>query len=117
MGAAPPPKAVEKRRHRRVPVSVLIDYETADEFFHDHALNLSLGGVFIRTHQVLQVAPRLKIHFSFPEHEDFKDGWGTVVRADRSADPDEPAGMGIAFDELDERARSAIDGLVRPPPD
>ena len=112
MVAIPLRDSSERRRHRRIPVSVIIDYKTADEFFQDYALNLSLGGVFIRTNELMPLSTRLKIHFSIPEHDDFIDGWGTVVRVESPADPDEPTGMGIAFDQLDAKANEVIDALV-----
>ena len=60
----------------------------------------------------MPLSTRLKIHFSIPEHDDFIDGWGTVVRVESPADPDEPTGMGIAFDQLDAKANEVIDALV-----
>jgi molecular chaperone DnaK len=104
----------ERRRHERITVSVIIDYETADQFFQDYAMNLSLGGVFIRTNERMPLGARLKIHFSIPEHDEFIDGWGTVVRIENSDDPDELPGLGIAFDKLDSKASGIIDTLVAP---
>ena len=102
----------DRRRHRRVPVRVVIDYETADAFFTDYALNLSLGGIFICTDDLLPVGTRLRIHFSIPEHERFIDGWGKVARVQEARGPDHPAGVGIALEKLDDTARSIIDDLV-----
>lgn len=114
MVAIPLKDSSERRRHQRIPVSVIIDYETADELFQDIALNLSLGGVFIRTDELMPLGTRLKIHFSIPEHDDFIDGWGTVVRVESPTDPDEPTGMGIAFDQLDAAANAIIENIVIP---
>lgn len=102
----------ERRRHRRVPVRVVIDYETADQFFTDYALNLSLGGIYIRTDEMLPVGTRLRIHFSVPEHDGFIDGWGKVVRVQPAEGPDGPAGLGIALERLDEEAGAIVDELV-----
>ena len=102
----------ERRRHRRVPVRVVIDYETADAFFTDYALNLSLGGIFIRTDDLLPIGTRLRIHFSIPEHERFIDGWGKVARVQQAEEPDQPAGIGIALEKLDDSASAVIDELV-----
>ena len=106
-------QASERRRHRRVPISVIIDYETADQFFRDYALNLSLGGIYVRTSEVFPVGSRLKIHFSFPEYDDFIDGWATVVRVDDEEGEEGVPGMAIQFDELDANAKSIIDDVVR----
>ena len=102
----------ERRRFRRAPVRFVIDYETSDQFFTDVALNLSLGGIFVQTPALLPVGTRLRIHFSVPDHDGTIDGWGTVAHLHEEDSPDDPRGMGIALDPLDDGARSIIDDLV-----
>ena len=105
-------KPSERRRFRRAPVRFQIDYETTDQFFTDVALNLSLGGIFVQTPALLPIGTRLRLHFSVPEHEGTIDGWGTVAHIHEHDSAEDPRGMGIALDPLDDGARAIIDGLV-----
>ncbi len=102
----------ERRRYRRAPVQFVIDYETADHFFTDVALNLSLGGIFVTTPALLPVGTRLRIHFTVPEHDGTIDGWGTVAHVHEDDSAEDPRGMGISLDPLDDGARAIIDDLV-----
>jgi uncharacterized protein (TIGR02266 family) len=102
----------DRREHARVRSPVIIDYATVDHFFRDYALNISLGGIFIRTEEVLPVGTQLKIHFSIPELEDFIDTTGVVVRTIDVSDGEDPKGMGIAFEDLEAEAKALLDGLV-----
>lgn len=101
---------IERRQFRRVPVSLVINYETLDQFFEDYALNISLGGVFIRSKKPLDIGTRLKIKFNLPELNDMIETTGVVAHVVNQDDGD--CGMGIRFDDLDGRSKQLIDHLM-----
>lgn len=107
--AADDPKAVaepephEKRRHHRTGVTLLVEYEGADELLTDYTDNLSTGGTFIATQRDLAVGTAVRLALSFP-------GLLEPIAIDgevRWVRDDEEAGVGIEFLAGEGRARLA----------
>ncbi len=72
MSASDDPKATaeplphEKRRHHRAGVTLLVEYEGADELLTDYTDNLSTGGTFIATRRELEPDSIVRLALSFP---------------------------------------------------
>lgn len=83
----------DKRRHHRAGVTLLVEYEGADEFLVDYTDNLSSGGTFVHTARALPVGSAVRLALSFPGLVEpiAIDG---VVRWGRAGDE---AGVGIEF--------------------
>ena len=83
----------DKRRHHRAGVTLLVEYEGADEFLVDYTDNLSSGGTFVATARELPVGSAVRLALSFPGLVETIaiDG---VVRWCRDGDE---AGVGIEF--------------------
>jgi len=107
-------RTADKRKHKRLPVRIRIQYRTADQFFQDYIQNLSVGGIFIETKNPLSVGTKLQVQFSLPEMEDMITADGMVVHrlhVGRSENP--PAGgMGIQFAELDEKSKQLLEEYI-----
>lgn len=56
----------DKRRDERTPVTLIVDYEGADDFVGDYTDNLSRGGTFIHTSRALEVGTSVQLVLSFP---------------------------------------------------
>jgi uncharacterized protein (TIGR02266 family) len=56
----------EKRKHVRVPVRLLVEYENAEDFIGDYTENLSAGGTFIHTNRLLEPDTTVRLALSFP---------------------------------------------------
>jgi len=56
----------DNRRHRRESITLLVEYEGADDLFTDVTENLSNGGTFIRTTRELELGTEVKLSLSFP---------------------------------------------------
>jgi molecular chaperone DnaK len=107
----------DKRAGARTPIglAVRLSYGTLDEFVDRFAVNLSRGGVFIRTREPepigTSVALELRLH-----------GGETVLRTkgvvrwiqteSATAQPPTAPGMGIQFTELDAEARALVERMV-----
>lgn len=107
-----PYSPLEKRTAQRAPVNLLIDYQTLDQFFHDYATNISLGGVFIRSSAPLPVGTRLKVSFSLPGLDSVVETTGVVARVEDARSQEGFSGMGISFEDLDAQSKKLVDYLV-----
>jgi len=56
----------EQRKHARVPVRLIVEYEDADDFIGDYTENLSAGGTFIHTTRLLERDTKVQLVLSFP---------------------------------------------------
>ncbi len=87
------------------------EFKSIAEFLHEYALNVSSGGVFIRTTDVVPVGTRVALRFSVIAQDiETIEGEGRVVRAVEPADSDTP-GMGVVFTELTEESRKVLASL------
>jgi type IV pilus assembly protein PilZ len=102
----------ERRRSERVALVVRVDYQTVDEFFSEFARNINEGGIFVETDRPQAVGSVVSLQFQLPGSDDPVEVPGRVVRT-ALAIGDEPAGMGIEFDDLGRRERELINQLVR----
>lgn len=105
----------DKRKSARIAVNH--EFQSVAQFLREYALNVSEGGVFIRTADVLPVGTDVSLRFSIIV-DDFEtiEGEGQVVRAVHVGGR-EPPGMGVVFTSLTPASRDAIARLfVRRPP-
>lgn len=56
----------EQRKHERLPVRLIVEYEDADDFIGDYTENLSAGGTFIHTARQLETDTTIQLVLSFP---------------------------------------------------
>ena len=105
-------ESVERRRSERADVLVRVDYQTVDEIFSDFARNINEGGMFVETDQPAAVGTQVSLQFRIPGSDQPVVSTGTVVRVSDDTSAGSP-GMGIEFDQLDERSRRLINDLVR----
>ena len=106
MSNEPPPDGdspADKRRHHRAGVTLLVEYEGADEFLTDYTDNLSSGGTFVATSRELPVGSAVRLALSFPGLVETITIDG-LVRWGRAGD--EP-GVGIEFLATDGQKRLA----------
>jgi len=90
----------DRRRHPRYPVTLKICYTCLDTFFYDYAVNISKGGVYIRTNSPLGMGSRVKLSFTLPGLEHTIETAGVVVRVVEGESDFEPCGMAVEFDSL-----------------
>lgn len=97
------PPGGDKRRHTRAGVTLIVEYDAADELVTDYTDNLSSGGTFVATSRELPIGSAVRLGLSFPGLVEpiAIDG---VVRWTRSG---EDAGVGIEFLEGEGRTRLA----------
>jgi type IV pilus assembly protein PilZ len=104
----------ERRRSRRRPFVIHVNYSTVDEVFSDFSENINEGGMFIVTTKHLEPGAEVRLEFSLPGGEQPVRVKGKVVFV-RS--PEEatmgPPGIGVQFGDLDPEAREQINEIVK----
>jgi uncharacterized protein (TIGR02266 family) len=92
------------RREKRTPVTLKIKFKSAtlDQFIERYSVDVSHGGIFIRTKDPLAVGTQLRFEFQLQDASPLISGDGTVVWI-REFDPSRVGvapGMGVRFDRL-----------------
>jgi type IV pilus assembly protein PilZ len=103
----------ERRRERRAPIELKVEYKRLNTFFYDYTKNISKGGTFIKTDRPLDVGTMFIFKLSVPVTDTPIELHGEVRWVVRPGEPPAPAapdehdpGMGIRFvyEAPDERA-------------
>ena len=109
--------AAERRRLPRVPVGMRVDVRCPDRqaFIQGYSLNVSTGGMFVRTREPQPVGTRLQFDFRTADGRSALRGLGEVVwHAPPSMPGQRPRipGMGIRFVELDRESQRVVAAMV-----
>lgn len=104
--------AVERRRTKRAPVVVRIEYATVDALFSDFARNINEGGVFVETDEAIPLDEKVDLKLRLPGSNELVNVGGRVVRVEPTT-PSATGGIAIEFEQLDARARDLINAAVR----
>lgn len=107
----------DTRKDRRVKiVSLNVRYKSAtvDEFIDNHALDVSRGGIYIKTNNPFSPGTLLKFEIRLVSDQAVITGVGRVVwkRDAVHGSQERPPGMGVKFIKVDDPSRALIDKLV-----
>lgn len=105
-----PSNESDKRRHDRAPVTLVVEYDGADDFVSDYTENLSSGGIFINTTKVLEIGTEVKLVLSFPGLLASISIVG-VVRWLRE-DGTDAHGVGLEFVDFEGRNKDELEELI-----
>jgi uncharacterized protein (TIGR02266 family) len=114
--SADPPMDQNPPKESRPPINLRIKFrsETVEQFIERYAVDVSRGGIFIRTKEPLAVGTQLKLDFQFQNGGALMSGDGTVVWI-REFDPNRssvPPGMGVRFDKLTPESQAVLEQLL-----
>jgi molecular chaperone DnaK len=102
----------ERRQHSRMPIAMQVRYRSLEAFFYDYAVNISHGGIFIKTRKPLARGAEVELEFEAPGASKKFKSRGQVVRVIFPGEDEmEPAGMGIEFEPLSAEDKAMIDRL------
>jgi uncharacterized protein (TIGR02266 family) len=104
-----PVDARGRRQHNRYRVQLDVTVTSDHNFYAGFAENMSVGGLFIATHQLKAVGDRIDFSLQLPGSGEPIRGSG-VVRWVRvySESSDAPPGLGIRFEALERGAQRRI---------
>ena len=100
------PDNFNRRGSPRVVLGIPIQYRFGNTIAAALTLNLSHGGIAIRTTSPLDGGSKIKVRFRMPGSKKDVDAEGRVAWSDRRV------GMGIQFDKVDAANQSIIDNFV-----
>jgi molecular chaperone DnaK len=109
--------ADEKRSEPRVgaELRIRLAYPSMDDFIERYSVNVSRGGIFVRTRDPRPPGTELALHIALESGDEVVRGRGVVRWTSPPCGPGEPhreAGMGIKFTELTRESRALIDLVV-----
>ena len=104
------------RRDMRTPITLKIKFKSAnlDQFIERYSVDVSRGGIFIRTKEPLAVGTQLKFEFQLQDSSSLIAGEGTVVWI-REPDPTRTGvapGMGVRFDRLAQASQTVLETIL-----
>ncbi|NOZ02865.1 MAG: TIGR02266 family protein [Deltaproteobacteria bacterium] len=106
----------EQRRSKRIEYNVEVGVSTDANFFTGFIQNISEGGLFVATHDPLDVGSELQVKFTLPTLDDEVSARAVVrwVRPYDERNPDAVPGMGVQFQEIiPEKATAAINDFIK----
>jgi len=105
-----------RRELLRIESKLEVEFKSFDQFFQEYTKNISLGGIFLKTTQMLPVQTVLEIDLKLPDRDQTIDLVGEVVHV---IDPQtakeqgwEP-GLGIHFVDFEEVGKGILAEYVR----
>src|ERR1051326_1892373 len=100
------------RKEKRTPVTLKIKFKSAtlDQFIERYSVDVSQGGIFIRTKEPLQVGTQLRFEFQLQDATSLISGEGTVawIREHDPARTGVAPGMGVRFDKLNSPSEDVL---------
>jgi uncharacterized protein (TIGR02266 family) len=105
------------RKEKRTPVTLKIKFKSAtlDQFIERYSVDVSHGGIFIRTKDPLAVGTQLRFEFQLQDSSPLISGDGTVVWT-REFDPSRVGvapGMGVRFDRLAPESQPVLEQILQ----
>src|SRR4051794_31698561 len=100
----------------RTPITLKIKFKSSnlDQFIERYSVDVSRGGIFIRTKEPLPVGTQLRFEFQLQDASSLIAGDGTVVWI-REHDPTRQGvapGMGVRFDKLHPDSQKVLDRIL-----
>jgi len=105
----------DTRKDKRAPISLKVRFKSAtlDEFIEQYSVDISRGGIFIKSKTPMSVGTLLKFEFQLKDESRLIHGVGRVVWKREPADGDDPPGMGIKFIKMDPESRALVEQMVQ----
>lgn len=102
-----------RRKHPRTELSLLVQYRfhTFEEFLEEVSLNISPGGMFIRTDAPHEEDSVIFLKFSLTDGSKLLEGMGRVVRVNPPGEDGRVAGMGVEFLNFDDDSVALIEDI------
>lgn len=113
--ASIPPPASNRRSYERIEVEWSVDCATEQTFLYASITNISEMGIFVATHEPLEVGTRMTLRFAMPGEESPYTLHGQVqwVNPIRMLSDNPNPGMGIRFVDLSSENRERLIAQVR----
>lgn len=98
----------ERRRYPRIDASIEVNFDYGMESFTEYTLNLSLGGLYIKTTRPLDMDALITVDFTLPGFDYSFRIRGKVVWKKSVETEEGPPGMGIEFTDVSKADEEAL---------
>ena len=102
---------MQHRAYPRVPVKLAVRFRTASEFVQEHAVNLSRGGIFIRSNDPPKVDTAVEVELTLPDGGPAVSSAGIVVHR-QEVQAGRISGVGVQFVDASDIFRERIDRFM-----
>lgn len=99
------------RRHTRIPLALEVSYRSAGAFLVAYTTNLSKGGVFIETEELLPEGTEITLRLAVPGEASL-ELVASVAWVSEVSEGGRGPGMGLRFEQLDAAHGELVDRLV-----
>lgn len=105
---------IDRRQQSRVSVKVGVTMNSDSNVYVGLTDNVSKGGLFIATYDLLAIGRTIELEFRLPEHEEPIEVQAEVRWHRPESDPDNgaPRGFGARFVDLDDGDRERLEAFV-----
>jgi uncharacterized protein (TIGR02266 family) len=109
------PSAESQRHFPRLPLTVEVTFTSEHNFYTGFLQNISCGGIFVATYEIINIGQKVELEFSLPGLEGHcltrcEVRW---LRDYNPLSPETIPGMGLRFIELQEHVRVAVERFLR----
>lgn len=115
------PKQLEKRKYPRIEAKIKVSFQTVEDLKTEYTRNISAGGIFLKTAQLLDPNAEIELTLFFPGDLGNVNIKGRVVRLMSMTHPVDPElqlyGVGIRFVNLDPTTKEKIEKAIDEIPD
>ncbi len=103
----------DRRKAERYALTLLVQYRfnSFEDFLAEYSLNISSGGMFIKTDTPREENSMLYLQFSLNDGAKLIEGMGRVVRVNPPGEAGRVAGMGIEFVNFDDESMLLIEEI------
>jgi uncharacterized protein (TIGR02266 family) len=109
-------KPTDKRRYPRIEAKIKVSFPTLEDLRVEYTRNISVGGIFLKTDQLLDPNAEIALTLSFPEKLGTVDITGKVARLMSLTHPSDPDkqlyGVGIRFVNMDPAVMEQIEQAI-----
>ncbi len=103
-------------KEQRGPTNLRIKFRSAtvEQFIERYAVDVSRGGIFIRTREPLAVGTQLRLELQLQDAAPLLSGEGTVIwiRENDPSRPTVPPGMAVRFDKVSPETQPTLDRIL-----
>lgn len=113
MAPASDASPAKKRQRPRVKMQAAVDFHSDNNFFNGFSANISDGGLFVATINLLPLGTEVDLNFTLPSGQHI-EAKGVVrwVREVNDKLPDAFPGLGVQFAGLSDAAQNAINEFL-----
>ena len=98
----PPFASTRTREHQRIDMKTEVTFESETNFYVGWSGDLSAGGIFIATHELMDKGSQIRLRFQLPNGRKVEaSGEVMWIKEFNMLHPDQTPGMGVRFLDID----------------